>query len=149
MENSLVLATAKSSLPSFAANGVTYNDIAKMFMTPGWMSVAGNVYQEGLRVSDKIAITYNIGHGYAHTFLNGIRIFRYDEGKTVLIGERYFNNYWWNDREVNGETANLLSEYLKSQCKVLGLGDPDKEYIKQVAEEFVNETVKGTRLLGM
>ena len=58
MENSLVHATAKSSLPSFAANGVSYNDIAKMFLTPGWKSEAGNVYQEGLRVSDKIAVTY-------------------------------------------------------------------------------------------
>lgn len=149
MENSLVLATAKSSLPSFAANDVKYNDIARMFLTPGWTSGAGNMYQEGLRVSDKIAVTYNIGHGYAHTFLNGIRIFRYEKGKTVLIGERYFNNYWWSDREVNGETVNLLAEYLQSQCKVLGVGEPDKGYVKRVAEGFVNETIKGTKLLGM
>lgn len=126
MEKSLVLAAAKSSLPSFTANCVTYNDIAKMFLTPGWASTAGNVYQEGLRISDKIAVTYNIGHGYAHTFLNGIRIFRYKEGKTILIGERHFFNYWWSDKGVNDETVTLLAEYIQSQCRVLGLGEPDR-----------------------
>ena len=149
MGNSLVLSTAKSALPSFSANGVNYNDIAKMFLTPAWCSQAGNAYQEGLRISDKIAVTYNIGHGYAHTFLNGIRIFRYEGGKTVLIGERSFCNYWWNDSGVNNETAELLTEYLESQCKILGLGTPDKSYVKQVATAFVDETVKGTKLLGM
>ena len=33
--------------------------------------------------------------------------------------------------------------------KVLGLGNPDKDYVRRIAEEFVNETIKGTRLHGM
>lgn len=103
MENSLVLSTVKSKLPSFNGTGIIYNDVARMFLTPAWVSNAGNAYQEGLRISDKIAVTYNIGHGYAHTFLNGIRLFRYEGGKTMLIGERNFNNYWWNERDVNSE----------------------------------------------
>ena len=68
MENSLVLATVKSKFPSFNGTGITYNDVSRMFLTPAWVSNAGNAYQEGLRLSDKIAVTYNIGHGYAHTF---------------------------------------------------------------------------------
>lgn len=149
MENALVLSTAKSFLPAFNANGVTYNDIAKMFITPAWCSIAGNAYQQGLRLSDKIAVTYNIGHGHTHTFLNGIRIFRYENGKTVLIGERYFDCCKWSDCRVNSETVNLLTDCLESQCKVLGFGTPDKDYVRQVAATFVDETVKGTKLLGM
>ena len=148
MENSLVLSTAKSFLPAFNANGVSYNDIAKMFLTPAWCSAAGNAYQEGLRLSNKIAVTYSIGHGYARTFLNGIRIFRYEGGKPVLMGERAFSCYFWSDYGVNNETVNLLTDCLESQCKVLGLGTPNRDYVRQLASAFVSETVKGTALLG-
>ena len=149
MENSLVLSTAKSFLPAFNENGVTYNDIAKMFLTPAWCSAAGNAYQEGLRLSDKIAVTYSIGHGYAYTFLNGIRIFRYENGKPVLLNERYYSNVCWSEWTVNYETVDLLAESLESQCKVLGLGTPDREYVRKVASTFVDETIRGTKLLGM
>ena len=149
MEKSLVLSTAKSALPSFCAHGVTYNDIAKMFLTPAWVSQAGNAYQEGLRISDKIAVTYNIGHGYAHTFLNGIRIFRYEQGKTVLIGEKSFYDYWWSEDDVRRETVGLVAEYIMSQCRVLGHGVPDKRIVQQVASGFVDETITGTKLLAM
>ncbi len=149
MENSLILSTVKSFLPAFNANGVTYNDIAKMFLTPAWCSQAGNAYQEGLRISNKISVTYNIGHGYAYTFLNGIRIFRYENDKPALIGERSYYNYRWTDYDVNRETVNLLTDCLESQCKILGLGTPDKSYVRQVAETFVDETIEGTKLLGM
>ena len=149
MEKSLVLSTAKSALPSFCAHGVTYNDIAKMFLTPAWVSQAGNAYQEGLRISDKIAVTYNIGHGYAHTFLNGIRIFRYEQGKTVLISEREFYNYCWSENGVKHETAMLLAEYISNQCKMLGQGAPDMHIVQQVANGFVDETITGTKLLAM
>lgn len=148
MENSLVLSTAKSFLPAFNANGVTYNDIAKMFLTPAWCSAAGNAYQEGLRISNKIAVTYDIGHGHTHSFLNGIRIFRYEGGKPVLMGERAFSCYFWSDYGVNSETVNLLTDCLESQCKVLGLGTPNRDYVRQLAATFVGETVKGTALLG-
>ena len=53
MENSLVLATVKSKFPSFNGTGITYNDVSRMFLTPAWVSNAGNAYQEGLRISDK------------------------------------------------------------------------------------------------
>lgn len=149
MENSLVLSTAKSFLPAFNANGVTYDDVAKMFLTPAWCSELGNAYQQGLRLSNKIAVTYSIGHGYAYTFLNEIRIYKYENGKTVLIGERGFDNYRWTDYAVNIETVNLLADCLESQCKILGLGTPDKNYVRQVASTFVDETVRGTKLLGM
>ncbi len=148
MENSLVLSTAKSFLPAFNDNGVTYSDIAKMFLTPAWCSAAGNAYQEGLRLSNKIAVTYSIGHGYAHTFLNGIRVFRYENGKPVLLNERYFSCVFWDEWTVNNETVDLLAESLMSQCKVLGLGTPDSGYVRKLASTFVDETVRGTKLLG-
>jgi len=149
MENSLVLSAVKSSLPTFSSAGVTYNDIAKMFLTPAWVSDSGNSYQEGLRASDKIVVVADIGHGYAHTFLNGIRIYRGENGKAVLIGERYFSNYWWWDNAVLEETEELLVDYLESQCKILGIGMPDKEQVRQLASKFANETISGTKLLAM
>jgi hypothetical protein len=144
---SLVLSSLKASLPAFAQGNVTYNDCAKMFLTQGWASAAGNVYQEGLRVSRNLVVTYGIGHGYCHSFLNSIRIYRFEQNRPVLATERYFYNFWWSDYDVKTATVNLLTDFLESQCKVLGLDSPGREAVRQLAGGFVNETIAGTKLL--
>jgi hypothetical protein len=148
MNNSLILSTLNSVLPSLSAKGLTYIDIAKMFLTPLWISRAGNAYQQGLRFSDRIAITYCIGHGYIYTFLNGIRIFKYEDNKLVLINERYFSCCVWNDEFVNRATVNLLAETLESNLKTLGINYYNTNEIRQIATTFVDNTIKATSLIG-
>lgn len=144
---SLALSRLKASLPAFAQGNVTYNDYAKMFLTRGWASAAGNMYQEGLRLSKNLVVTYGIGHGYCHSFLNSIRIYRFEQNRPVLATERYFYNFWWSDYGVKTETIDLLADFLESQCKVLGLNSPGREAIQQLASGFVSETIAGTKLL--
>ena len=73
MTNNALIVAAKSALPSLG-NNVTYNDAAKMFLSSGYTSQAGNTYQEGVRLSRYIAVDYSIGHGYCRSFLNGVRL---------------------------------------------------------------------------
>lgn len=67
MTNNALIVAAKSALPSLG-NNVTYNDAAKMFLSAGYTSQAGNTYQEGVRLSRYIAVDYSIGHGYCRSF---------------------------------------------------------------------------------
>ena len=60
MTNNSLIVAAKSALPSLA-NNVTYNDAAKMFLSPEYTSAAGNTYQEGVRLSRFLAVDYSIG----------------------------------------------------------------------------------------
>ena len=50
--------------------------------------------------------------------------------------------------DPRAERIYTAADYVKSQCKVLGLGTPDSNYVKQLATAFVDETVQGTKLLG-
>ena len=63
-----------TALPSLSGSSVTYNAQKNIFLTEGYTSAAGNTYFQGIRASDRIAIKYNIGVGYLHTFLNGIEV---------------------------------------------------------------------------
>ena len=146
--NSLVLATINSSLPAFSGNGVTYKDIAKMFLSSGWTSVAGNTYQEGVRLSDKFVVKYNIGHGYMYTFLNGINLYGFDGKKLKLIASRCFNCYVWNDRDVKDETVRLLSKFFEDQCRAHGCLPSDRGYITRIATQFVDEAIRRTEAIG-
>lgn len=88
MNSNALITAVKSALPSLG-NNITYNQVAKMFLTPGYTSAAGNTYQEGLRLSKYLAINFSIGHGYYYTFLNGIRLYIWDGQKPKLVKERF------------------------------------------------------------
>lgn len=146
-ENSLVLATINSALPAFAGGGVSYNDIARMFLTMGWTSLAGNTYLEGMRYSDKIVLKYNIGQGYYYTFLNGISIYAFDGRELKLIASRSYYCCVMSDRFANDEASDLLSEFFENQCRANGLR-VDRSYVADVARRFVSEAIKHTEAVG-
>lgn len=146
--NSLVLSTINSSLPVFAGNGVTYNDLAKMFLTQGWTSDAGNTYQEGMRLSDKFVVKYNIGHGYYYTFLNGVNIYGYDGDKLrLIISDNSYNGCIWSEGNVKHETVRLLTKFFEDQCRINNCFAPS-DYLKEIAARFVDDTIKATEAIG-
>jgi len=147
-EKELILATVEKALPSLVTDSIEYNNIVKMFLTPSWTSAAGNSYQQGYRISDVLVAEYEIGHGYFWTFLNGIRIYRFEGNKRVLIGERYFNSYKWCESNVNNETINLLSDYIGQQFRLVNGAEPNSSYIKQISETLVSATIEKTKLIG-
>ena len=144
--NSLIVA-AKSALPSLA-NNVTYNDAAKMFLTPGYTSAAGNTYQEGLRLSRYLAVDYSIGHGWRHSFLNGVKLYIWDNNKPKLVAHRTFSCYYLSQEAINYETERIVKEHLKSSCKVLGLGNATDSELTKLSKALVSETMNTTQLIG-
>lgn len=147
MDNNLAL-TVKSALP-LLQGGITYSDIAKMFLTIGYVSQAGNMYQQGVRLSKRMAIRLDIGHGQYHTFLNGIQLYTWDGGTPKMVAHRGdYYDFRWTDDGVNREIINVVKDYIKNEIQVqgvLGISDSD---IKNKAYELVEETQMTTELIG-
>lgn len=146
MENNLAIAI-KSALPQLAGN-ITYNQAANMFLTPGYMSLAGNVYQQGVRLSRRMAVKFDIGHGYCHTFLNGIQVYMWDEGKPKMVAHRCYSNFWWAEGEAQRELKSVVKNYLVNESKLLGVHGITENDFNRLAEGLVGETRQTTALIG-
>jgi len=84
-----------------------------MLITRGYTSCAGNTYQEGFRFSKSIAIKTHIGHGYKHTFLNGIELYSAD-GNRKLLAYKSYHCCFYSEISVAHQAIMLLTEYLKT-----------------------------------
>lgn len=147
MNNNALVLAVKSALPSLG-NNVTYNQAANMFLSAGYTSAAGNTYQQGLRLSKYLAVDFSIGHGYYYTFLNGIRIYVWDGNKPKLVGQKLFSCYVWSEEAAKMEAVEMLEDYLRSSCRMLGLGNPTTAQLHQLSETLVGETTRTTQLIG-
>lgn len=145
----LMISKLSTLLPSIANGNATYNDVARMFLSQGWQSIAGNVYQEGLRLSDKIVVKYNIGHGYCRSFLNGVNIYGFDgEKMRLLVSDNSYYCCYWSESVVRQETVRLLSSFFEGYCMANGCYAENKSAIREIAEQFVNETIRSTEAIG-
>lgn len=137
-------------LPAMSGSSVTYCASANMYVTSGYTSRAGNTYFQGVQMSDRIVIKYNIGQGYAHTFLNGLQIFGFNGRDTFLIGTRSFYNYWYDssyDRnQALKEAAEIVADYLRSQMRMRGL-DAATSNVQQAATLLVSGAMTNKALL--
>lgn len=147
MTNNALIVAAKSALPSLG-NNVTYNDAAKMFLSAGYTSQAGNTYQEGVRLSRYIAVDYSIGHGYCRSFLNGVRLYIWDNNKPKLVAHRTFDRYFLSESAIKYETERIVKEHLKNSSKVLGLGNATDSELTKLSQALVSETMNTTQLIG-
>lgn len=145
----LMISKLNTVLPSIANGAATYNDIAKMFLSQGWQSLSGNVYQEGIRLSDKIVVKYNIGHGYCRTFLNGVNIYGFDgEKMRLLVSDNSYYCCYWSEEVVKEETVRLLSSFFEGYCRANGCYDENRSVIREIAQQFVAETIRSTEAIG-
>ncbi len=143
---SLIVAV-KSALPSLAGN-VTYSQAAKMFLTPGYVSAAGNMYQEGLRLSKYIIVKFSIGHGYSWSFLNGIKLYIWNGTKPKLVKQKLFSCYFWSENAARQEAVKMVKEYLKDTCRMLHLERATDSEVLKLSEALVDEMVNTTKLIG-
>ena len=147
MNNNSLIVAAKSALPSLA-NNVTYNEAAKMFLSPGYQSQAGNVYQEGIRLSRHLAVDYSIGHGYCQSFLNGIRLYIWDNNRPKLVAHKCFSSYFLSESAIKYETEVIVKEHLRNSCKMLGFENATDSQLTELSRALVSETQKTTQLIG-
>ena len=89
MNTSLALIAAKA-LPALSGSSLTYNAEKNVYLTLGYTSAAGNTYYRAIRLSDRLAVYYHIGQGYAHTFLNGITLFAWNGQKANIIAQKFW-----------------------------------------------------------
>lgn len=137
----------ESSLPSLSGSSVTYNKQNNIFLTAGYTSAAGNTYYQGIRLSDRIIISYNIGEGYAYTFLNGVNVYGFNGKEKKLIGSRSYYSQCFSERYAKKEAVEIVIEYMKGQAKMLG-AYVDGNQLEKFSEQLVEDTYNKMKLIG-
>ena len=149
MSTSLSLVAAKA-LPALSGSSLTYNPEKNVYLTLGYTSAAGNTYYRAIRVSDRLAVFYHIGQGYAYTFLNGITLFAWNGQKANIISQRLWggsDNYrFFNEESAKQESIRMLKDYLIGQAKAMGQNICESQAL-DFARTMIQETRQGRRLL--
>ena len=78
MMNTALQTIATKALPALSGEHVTYNAAKNVFLSQGYISAAGNMYYKAIRLSNRLVVYYDLGQGYAYTFLNGIKLYCFD-----------------------------------------------------------------------
>lgn len=150
MENAMILSRVNDALPSLM-NTFSYDEVDRMFQTPSYVTDRAAYYQ-GARISDKIAVVFNLADGYFYRFLNGVKIYGGDgQGHTKLLAEMSFPMYqgaYWSESTGRQVAESLLTSYIQDQCVVLGIPRPSQEQARQVASAMVGETLLMTEKIG-
>ena len=123
MTNNTLQLIAAQKLPALSGEALTYNAARNVFLTMGYTSVAGNTYYKAVRISDRLAVYYDIGQGYYHTFLNGIKLFCWDGQKARLIAQKYWGGCDWqvfSEHFAKEQSILMLREFLTGQLKLMG-----------------------------
>ncbi|MBR6182254.1 MAG: hypothetical protein IKQ77_13720 [Prevotella sp.] len=134
------------ALPTVSERGLTYNADRNMFLTQGYTSLAGNTYFQGIQLTKRLAIVYDIGVGYAHSFLNGIKLYCFDGRQKKLIGQSFYYSQFFTDAFARIESIRMLVEYLKTQAKMLGAYVSDDQ-LNSYAKEQVTAAATQRHLL--
>lgn len=90
---------------------VSYSEMANAFLTTGYTSAAGNTYFNSIRLAEGILIKEDIGVGYAHTFLNGLKIYSIKD--KTLIADKAFHSLFYNPLNVTKEAKKMLMNLLE------------------------------------
>lgn len=143
MGNTSLAAIAATSLPALSGDTLTYNAEKNMYLTVGYTSAANNTYFKAVRFSKRLIVYYDIGIGYAYTFLNGIKLFCWDGQKAKLIAQRSWGGDNWkcfNECFAKSQSIQMLCDYLKGQMKACGTTATEQQLI-----DFSNEMIEETQ----
>ena len=142
MTNTALQTIVAKSLPALSGESLTYNAAKNVYLTLGYTSAAGNMYYKAIRFSEKLAVFYHIGQGYARTFLNGITLFCWDGTKAKIIGQKFWGGYDWRDFSeyfAKEQSILMLKGFLEGQLKLQGAHVSDQE-LASFARGMVEET---------
>lgn len=140
--NNEIMVLADNVMPAvFKSAELTYNACKNIFLTEGYTSEAGNTYYQGVRFSDRIIITQQLGQGYCYTFLNGIRIFGFNGKEATLIAEKSYGTCYYNESVVQNESESLIKEFLKSQAAICG-NIVENSLLDSFSKTLVADTMK-------
>ena len=109
---------AAKALPALSGEQITYNAAKNVFLTMGYTSAAGNMYYKAIRLSNRLMVYYDLGQGYAYTFLNGIKLFAFDGQKANLIAQKYWGGCDYrifNEQFAKEQSILMLRSFLEGQ----------------------------------
>jgi len=142
MNNSALQTIATKALPALSGEHVTYNAAKNVFLSQGYTSAAGNMYYRAIRLSNRLIVYYDLGQGYIHTFLNGIKLFAFDGQKAQLIAQKYWGGCDWRKFDeyfAKEQSILMLRGFLEGQLKLQGARVSDQE-LTSFARGLVEET---------
>ena len=142
MMNTALQTIATKALPALSGEQVTYNAAKNVFLSKGYTSAAGNMYYKAIRLSNRLMVYYDLGQGYLHTFLNGIKLYCFDGQRATLIAQKYwggsdyriFNEYFAKEQSIL-----MLKGFLEGQLKLQGARVSEQE-LSNFARGMVEET---------
>lgn len=118
---------------------LTHNNLLNMQINTPNTSLAGNTYFDGIRFSDKILIEMAIGIGYAYTFLNILRIYKFNNGKLELLVSFQFHNQIFSDEFVKTKATESLIDLLSKDAIAKGI-QVEEEWLRKFVENLVVAT---------
>ncbi len=140
--NTALQSIAAKALPALSGKQVTYNAAKNVFLSQGYTSAAGNMYYKAIRLSNRLMVYYDLGQGYAYTFLNGIKLFCFDGQKANLIAQKYWGGCDYrifSEQFAKKQSVLMLKGYLEGQMKLQGARVSDQE-LSGFARSMVEET---------
>lgn len=142
MTNTALQTIVAKNLPALSGESITYNAAKNIFLTQGYTSAAGNMYYKAIRISDRLAVYYDLGQGYKYTFLNGIKLFCWDGQKAKVIAQKYWGGCDYrvfNEQFAKEQSILMLSNFLAGQLKAQGAQVSNQE-IFSFAYNMIEET---------
>ena len=115
-----------------------YSEVANAFLSTGYTSAAGNTYFNTIRVAEGIIIKENVGEGYAHTFLNGIKIYSIKD--KTLLANKSFNNVKYNKTRIKIEAKKLLLKMLIDSSSFEGY-TLDYNQAEKIIDNLLNQAL--------
>lgn len=142
MQNTALQTIVAKNLPALSGESLTYNAAKNVFLTMGYTSAAGNMYYRAIRISDRLAVYYDLGQGYAYTFLNGIKLFCWDGQNAKLIAQKNWGGYGYrvfNEQFAKEQSILMLKDYLAGQLRAQGAQVSDQEMLS-FSRSMIEET---------
>ena len=142
MNNTALQTIATKALPALSGEQVTYNAAKNVFLSQGYTSAAGNMYYRAIRLSNRLIVYYDLGQGYAYTFLNGIKLYCFDGQKASLIAQKYWGGCDYrifNEQFAKEQSILMLCNFLAGQLKAQGAHVSNQE-IFSYAYNMIEET---------
>lgn len=142
MTNTVLQTIAAKALPALSGESLTYNAARNVFLTMGYTSAAGNMYYKAVKLSNRLVVYYELGQGYAYTFLNGIKLFAFDGQKAQLIAQKYWGGCDYrifNEQFAKEQSILMLKGFLEGQLRLQGAHVSDQD-LTSFARGMVEET---------
>ena len=95
------------------------NEGRNIRLTEGYTSAAGKTYFQGISLSDRLVVKYDLGQGYSFLYLNGIKLYGFDGKDTKLLASRGYYCQCWNESFARNECKDMLKDFLLNQSMTL------------------------------